>query len=489
MVSAALSLLALTLLSPESLQALALHEVTHEFELVGRSLPEQDEMLTAAAHVLAQQALTHSTDEVGDVLNLTQVLSDNQGYDPGPTLFIFKGGNADQALNALRHREGLGHQAASHFGLGFASEGKRVTLALLLSNRRVVALTFPRNFSADTRSHPLCGELVDSESDPEVMVTRPTGAVVRLGTKETGSASPGQFCAQIPFTDPGRYTLEVVARGPQGPLVAALFFVDVGVQPPPRWARAQAFQKPVTLQEAQTRIWNRINALRAGFHLTPVTLSPELNQIALSYAQKMASEHFFSHISPEGSNLQSRLRAAHFAYLNAGENLGMASDPLAAHFAIELSPGHRETLLDAKYSQVGVGITPHIIVELFALPRGATKATLTDLYALLQDRRSASHLRPLLRSAALEMIASQKAQAMASSRTTPGDGSQPQINQGIFDRIEGVRTVSLEFAVASDLLQVTQLDGWRYASNEWVGIGWFQREDKYWLVVLYGIPE
>ena len=74
-----------------------------------------------------------------------------------------------------------------------------------------------------------------------------------------------------------------------------------------------------------------------------------------AYAKRMAYELFFAHVAPDGTDVRARLKAASYRYQSAGENLGMASGPLAAHFGIEHSPGHRRNLMEPCYTVAGVG--------------------------------------------------------------------------------------------------------------------------------------
>jgi uncharacterized protein YkwD len=50
------------------------------------------------------------------------------------------------------------------------------------------------------------------------------------------------------------------------------------------------------------------------------------------------------------------MRAAHIAFLTAGENLALAQTLAIAHTGLMHSPGHRANILNPAYHRVGIGI-------------------------------------------------------------------------------------------------------------------------------------
>ena len=114
----------------------------------------------------------------------------------------------------------------------------------------------------------------------------------------------------------------------------------------------------------------------------------------------MASQRFFAHVSPDGDALPDRLEKAGYSYVASGENLGMAAGPLAAHAAIEESPGHRKNLLDPAFERVGFGLARQprdggsdvVVVELLVTPAKGGSDPVAGAYARLTVERAALKL-------------------------------------------------------------------------------------------------
>jgi uncharacterized protein YkwD len=82
----------------------------------------------------------------------------------------------------------------------------------------------------------------------------------------------------------------------------------------------------------------------------------------------MAVYDYFEHVSPSGLTPLARMRAvgyissSHVGY-EVGENIAWATLALATPRAIVAawmrSPGHRANILDRRYRETGVGVSPH----------------------------------------------------------------------------------------------------------------------------------
>lgn len=508
-----LVLSAIAAVSPLDVEYQGTRHVLQQFDRAGREPPRGDRALAAAARMVAQEALKSATG--ADLYAISQTVSDAQGFDPNPRTLVLRASPASELFGALLLREYFGVEPATHLGLAAAFDGDRGAIAVLLTNRRVELDAFPRKLPAAGGSRPLCGALREGFERPEVYSTLPSGAVDRLEPSRDGR----RFCAVIPFPAVGPYTLEVVAHGPSGGAeVVGLFFVDVGGT----WQRDRhaRLPEPTSVAEARAAVVQRINALRRAHQLSALSPDDFLNKIAQRYSEQMSGQGFFGHVAPEGDTMRSRLRAAGYTYQLAGENLAVASGPLAAHFAIEQSPGHRKNLLEPQYSQVGIGVAFQkrqgreqvLVTELYATPsREVAVATNAPLqredpslrtraleepgandyqpepaYRSLAERRGGLQLAPLERSQVLEVIALDHAQ-LASELSDPrlelsGDAR-------VFAQLHGLEDLAVEIVHASRKDELPRPAGSAAAHRQRVGIAGVKGvgdDERYWVALVYG---
>jgi uncharacterized protein YkwD len=103
-----------------------------------------------------------------------------------------------------------------------------------------------------------------------------------------------------------------------------------------------------------------VNQRRAASGLARVAHDRRLARAASGFSSAMVRERFFDHVSPEGSTLSGRARAAGFHGGTLGEAIGWGAGALGTPAAIvELwmnSPPHRAILLGAQFHRVGLGV-------------------------------------------------------------------------------------------------------------------------------------
>ena len=99
---------------------------------------------------------------------------------------------------------------------------------------------------------------------------------------------------------------------------------------------------------------NLVNADRAANGLSPVTATTELNQAAAIRAQEIVN--LFDHTRPDGTSCFTVLSQCNVPYMTAGENIAAGqTSPSAVETAWMNSPGHRQNILTAGYTHIGVG--------------------------------------------------------------------------------------------------------------------------------------
>jgi uncharacterized protein YkwD len=107
-----------------------------------------------------------------------------------------------------------------------------------------------------------------------------------------------------------------------------------------------------------------LNEQRAAQGVAPLAENAALSSASAGYSQRMVAQAFFAHQSPDGGTLVDRLTGA--GYIGdddpwlVGENIGWGQGALATPRSMVSawmdSPGHRENLLSADYSEVGLGL-------------------------------------------------------------------------------------------------------------------------------------
>ncbi len=498
----ALALTALLAASPPSsasLEQQASQHVLREFERVGRRHPQADPALTQAARRLAQEALHQSPSGAVEQLALTEAISDAGGADPHPRVYVIRAWEREHALWTVQERKDFSQEPASHLGVGAAVYGERAALVVLLSERKATLQGFPRMQPKAGTAQTLCGELLPPLRQAELYVTLPDGRVDRPALSRDAGTT---FCARLRFGSPGRYTVEVVGKGPRGPEVTSLFLVDVGGR---QRGERELLVEPGTVEEAREAVLARINALRRAHHLKPLERDEALTGVAQAYSERMAREGFFAHVAPDGSDLRGRLSAAGLEARTSGENLGLAAGPLAAHFGIEHSPGHRNNLLNAPFTRAGIGVAYQqvagreqaIVTEVFST--GPTLAApeenpLEEAYRALAAHRASRGLPPLKRNPVLEELARDHVKRALAQDRPQVELPDSKLHDRVFAALEQARSAAVDLYVAESPSQLPESRSLGDRQNTLVGVGVLRGDSQkygkglYWTVVIYAAP-
>ncbi|HNW05179.1 MAG TPA: SafA/ExsA family spore coat assembly protein [Oscillospiraceae bacterium] len=99
-----------------------------------------------------------------------------------------------------------------------------------------------------------------------------------------------------------------------------------------------------------------VNEIRVKNGLKTLTENWELSRMARYKSQDMHDLKYFSHTSPTYGSPFDMMKSFGFTYRTAGENIAMGyKTPQAVVDAWMNSPGHRANILNASYTQIGVG--------------------------------------------------------------------------------------------------------------------------------------
>ncbi len=116
-----------------------------------------------------------------------------------------------------------------------------------------------------------------------------------------------------------------------------------------------------------------VNRERAAHGEGALEPNARLEQAAQSHTESMAFGDYFEHVGPSGDTPVERMRAAGYIYssqigFEVGENIGWGTlwlgSPRAIVAAWMASQGHRENILDPRYRDTAVGVSPHVPASL-----------------------------------------------------------------------------------------------------------------------------
>jgi uncharacterized protein YkwD len=98
-----------------------------------------------------------------------------------------------------------------------------------------------------------------------------------------------------------------------------------------------------------------INDYRASFGKAPLALSPGLTIAAKFHSTDMATKHYFSHTSLDGTDFAGRLRRSYDFSTAMGENIAAGHASGAATFEQwRKSPGHNANMLSDDFTAIGI---------------------------------------------------------------------------------------------------------------------------------------
>lgn len=128
-------------------------------------------------------------------------------------------------------------------------------------------------------------------------------------------------------------------------------------------AQAAAVADTAMLKQASDSVLCLVNSERARHGLAPLRASRLLNRSAEAHSRDMVARQYFSHVSPAGTNARQRaLRAGYVRRRRAakvGETIAWGTEVLATPAELVRSfmnsAGHRRTLLDRRYRDIGIG--------------------------------------------------------------------------------------------------------------------------------------
>lgn len=107
----------------------------------------------------------------------------------------------------------------------------------------------------------------------------------------------------------------------------------------------------------QKEVLNLVNAERTKQGLSALTLDYQLSNVATIKSQDMINKNYFDHNSPTYGSPFDMMKQFGISYKSAGENIAMGQKtPQEVVNAWMKSKGHRDNILNANFTNLGVGV-------------------------------------------------------------------------------------------------------------------------------------
>lgn len=111
-----------------------------------------------------------------------------------------------------------------------------------------------------------------------------------------------------------------------------------------------------TVSEYESEVIRLVNEERTKYGLSPLKENWELSRVARYKSQDMKDNRYFSHTSPTYGSPFTMMKNFGISYRSAGENIAMGQrTPQEVVNAWMHSSGHRANILNASYTEIGVG--------------------------------------------------------------------------------------------------------------------------------------
>ena len=121
-------------------------------------------------------------------------------------------------------------------------------------------------------------------------------------------------------------------------------------------------------QGNEQQILSITNIIRSRFELNQVEWDEQTAEVARMHSLDMFENAFFAHESPDNGNLSDRLETGGVVYQEAGENIAAKYvDGIAAFEGWLNSKGHRDTLLNGDFTDLGVGVYRNLYTQNFII--------------------------------------------------------------------------------------------------------------------------
>ncbi len=191
-------------------------------------------------------------------------------------------------------------------------------------------------------------------SAPRAYVAGPDGRARALSVVVSGANARARFVLGAP----GRFSVQWTADlgvGPR-PVMESWVFADVRASEP---ELSEAAREPGA-RNTKIDLRALLGEARRASNLQQLSPDASLDKVAQAHANAMARAQILAH-ELAGLTPSMRLDAAHIVWTKSGENVAHAATEESAHEALLRSPSHRENMMSAEYTHIGIGLSadPH----------------------------------------------------------------------------------------------------------------------------------
>lgn len=224
-----------------------------------------------------------------------------------------------------------------------------------LLNKPATETTTQAKPEITTQAKPEVTTEITTQAKPEITTQATTQAKPEVTTEITTQAKP-EITTEITTQAKPEVTTEITTQAkPETTTEKVTQTTTEKVTQTTTEATTETTTSAQSGSYAQ-QVLNLVNAERAKYSLSPLTLNSSVSKVAQAKAEDMKSNSYFSHTSPTYGSPFDMLKQFGISYSTAGENIAKGQKtPQAVVNAWMNSEGHRANILNKNFTQLGVG--------------------------------------------------------------------------------------------------------------------------------------
>lgn len=295
--------------------------------------------------------------------------------DPTPQLWLAAASSLELLLGPLREAVARAAQLEplTHCGGAALRVGELLVVGVAFSRRQLeLEGSLPRTLPLGGNL-ALKGKLGPGHDDATLAVTPPRGQVQRIPLPKGRKL---QYALQL--DQRGEHMIELLATGPSGVTVVAMFPITVGEAESDQLPSFAELEPEASPEQVVDTLSSLIAAERKRRKLPALRVDARLTSVAQAHSSDMLVHHFVAHTSPTTGEAIDRVERSGLEVSLLLENIGRGYSAAEIHAGLMESPGHRANILNPDVSLLGIGVV--------AEPEGTRQAFLaTQVFAELLE--------------------------------------------------------------------------------------------------------